>query len=322
MILLIPSYEPDQRPIELARPAVAADPALQVLIVDVGSGPRYRPVFNEAEALGCTVIGHHRNQGKGRALKTGFSYVRTHLPGRDVVCADSDGQHTIGDILRVAERAWEAGTMVLGEGQFDGEVPWRSRFGNNATRTVFSLATGRRLRDTQTGLRAYPAAMLPWLLSVPGSRDEYELDLLLQARRARHRIDSVAIATVYLERNRSSHFRPLADSVRIWAPLLKFSLSSLAAFAVDLAVFLVLSAATGPLPAAVIGARAISTAANFTANRLLVFAAGRGTPVPAAAVRYFGLVLTLLAANYALMFLLTEAGLPELPAKLATEAAL
>jgi putative flippase GtrA len=61
---------------------------------------------------------------------------------------------------------------------------------------------------------------------------------------------------------------------------------------------------------------------NFTVNRMLVFADGRRTPLPAAAARYFGLVLALLAANYALIFLLTDAGLPELPAKLATEAAL
>ena len=43
---------------------------------------------------------------------------------------------------------------------------------------LFTLATGERISDTQTGLRGYPAAMLPWLRSVRGERYEYELNLL------------------------------------------------------------------------------------------------------------------------------------------------
>lgn len=74
------------------------------------------------------------------------------------------------------------------------------------------LATGRRISDTQTGLRGYPASMLPWLLSVPGGRYEYELNLLLHAPGAGHRIETLDISTIYLAGNKSSHFprsRPL-----------------------------------------------------------------------------------------------------------------
>ena len=74
--------------------------------------------------------------------------------------------------------------MVLGTRSFTGNVPARSRFGNNATRRLFTLTTGERISGTQTGLRGYPASMLPWLRSVPGERYEYELNLLLEARRA------------------------------------------------------------------------------------------------------------------------------------------
>ncbi len=95
--------------------------------------------------------------------------------------------------------------------------------------------------DTQTGLRGYPASMLPWLRSVRGERYEYELNLLLEAKQAGYAIESVDIATVYLDHNSGSHFRPLADSVRIYAPLLKFLASSFAAFLVDTVVFLLLT---------------------------------------------------------------------------------
>jgi glycosyltransferase involved in cell wall biosynthesis len=323
VIILIPAFEPDAKLTALVRSLRAADPDLAVVIVDDGSGPAYRPVFTDAQRVGCQVIRYSRNRGKGHALKTGFSFIRSHLPGQAVICADSDGQHTFVDILRVAARMQDCpAAMVLGTRRFDGTVPARSRFGNAVSRWMFLLATGQRIGDTQTGLRGYPAPMLPWLLSVSGDRYEYELNLLLQAHSACQAIETVDISTIYLAGNKSSHFRPLVDSARIYAPLLRFCLSSLTAFAVDAAALFTLSALTGSLLAAVIGARAISSAINFLTNRRLVFEHGRDRPAAAAAVGYFALVLALLGANYALLAGLTAAGLALAPAKLLTEAVL
>jgi putative flippase GtrA len=330
MIILIPAYHPDATLPQLVGDLLAADSRLTVLVVDDGSGPRFAPVFDDARRAGATVIGYPSNRGKGQALKTGFGYVERHHSGEGVVCADADGQHTALDILRIAARVHEVGgtshstsstasTMVLGERAFDGNVPVRSRLGNVLARTLFRHAAGVRLHDTQTGLRGYPAAVLPWLQSVRGDRYEYELNLLLQAGPAGHRIDTIGISTIYTAGNRSSHFRPLIDSARIYAPLLRFSLSSLAAFGIDLAAFVVLGLLMDSLLMAVIGARVISSSINFLANRRLVFADGRHRPLPAAALRYFTLVLALLAANYAGIFLLTDAGVLEVVAKVLTE---
>jgi len=176
MIILIPAYEPDQQLPALIRSIREAEPWATVVVVDDGSGPAYRDMFDGVKALGCHVIGYAQNRGKGFALKTGFGFIGDHLPGRSVVCADSDGQHTIVDILRVAAAVQAdaaksgAAAMVLGTRSFTGNVPARSRFGNTATRLLFTLATGERISDTQTGLRGYPASMLPWLRSVHGER--------------------------------------------------------------------------------------------------------------------------------------------------------
>ncbi len=209
--------------------------------------------------------------------------------------------------------------MVLGTRSFTGNVPARSRFGNNATRLLFTLATGERIADTQTGLRGYPASMLPWLRSVHGERYEYELNLLLEARQAGYAIRSVDIATVYLDHNSGSHFRPLADSARIYAPLLKFLASSFTAFLVDTVMFLILNTATDSLLLAVAGARAVSSAVNFAVNRRVVFRHGREKPAAQTGVRYFSLVLVLLAANFALIAALEAASLPPLAAKVIAE---
>jgi glycosyltransferase involved in cell wall biosynthesis len=323
MIILIPAYEPDQQLPALIRSIRDVEPWATVVVVDDGSGPEYKDVFDGVNALGCHVVGYARNRGKGFALKTGFGFIADHLPGRNVVCADSDGQHTIVDILRVAA-AVQPGlpAMVLGTRNFTGTIPARSKLGNTATRLLFTLATGERISDTQTGLRGYPGAMLPWLRSVRGERYEYELNLLLEAKQSGYAISSVDIATVYLDHNSGSHFRPLADSIRIYAPLLKFLASSFAAFLVDTVVFLLLTLITDSLLVAVVGARAVSSAVNFVVNRRMVFTHGRDRTVAAAGVRYFGLVLVLLAANYGLISILDALSMAALPAKVLAEIAL
>jgi putative flippase GtrA len=326
VILLIPSYEPDQRLVRLLDDLRDCAPDVHVVVVDDGSGPAYRPLFASVQGPGRTVLTYPGNRGKGCALKTGFAYIARRWPGHAVVCADSDGQHSPADILRVAatlrDQAPGRRAMVLGWRSFTGPVPARSVVGNRATARLFHLATGLRLRDTQTGLRGYPASMLDWLRSVRGERFEYELNLLLRAAAEGLPVEEVEIATIYLDENASSHFRPVRDSVRVLAPLLRFSLASLGSFAVDTLALLALHALTGDLLVSVIGARLISAGTNFLLNRHLVFAAGRRGPVGRAALRYALLAGGLLAANYGVLRTLTGLGLGLLAAKVVTEALL
>lgn len=303
MIILIPSYEPDQR-----LPQLVADlgKAAPIVIVDDGSGPAYQSVFAECSRRGAAVLHHQRNRGKGAALKTGFAYAATAFPGQAVVCADSDGQHSPVDILRVAtELGRGEPDMVLGARRFTGPVPLRSRLGNGLTRRLFTLATRRSLLDTQTGLRGYPARQLDWLQSVPGDRFEYELQLLLRAAAADQQIRELEIATIYLDDNASSHFRPLQDSARIYRQLLAFIASSLLAFTLDAAIFFAAVAATGSLTGSAILARVVSGGTNYAINRRWVFrSGGRPAPVRSSLARYGALAATMLAGNIALLHLL------------------
>ena len=327
MIVLIPAYEPDDKLLGLVERLFRSGESLSVVVVDDGSGPEYDSVFAAVARLGCTVIGHPRNRGKGFALKRGFEHVESHFPGRDVVCADCDGQHSVVDILRVAREVAVqrsgTGCMVLGGRRFTGRVRAKSRFGNAATRIVFARATGQGLYDTQTGLRAYPHSMLRWLCSVEGERFEYELNVLLHASEAGMTIREVPIQTIYLEGNASSHFRPLIDSARVYAPLVKFSLSSIAAFLVDVGLLFMANALTGNLLLSVVTARVVSSNVNFLTNRRLVFARRNERSIASSAARYFALAGGVMMANFALLHVFYErAGVSLVLAKFATEAAL
>jgi putative flippase GtrA len=149
------------------------------------------------------------------------------------------------------------------------------------------------------------------------------LDVLLQAAAEGRPIHEVPIETIYLEGNASSHFRPIVDSVRVYAPLVRFSLSSLTAFAVDFVAVLLLMSLTGHLALSVAAARLASATTNFVVNRGIVFDGGRSRRVRSAARRYVALAGVLLLGNYALLRVLHgPLHLPLVLAKLATEASL
>lgn len=322
MFVLIPAYEPGESLVTLVRELRAGDDGLGILVVDDGSGPAYAPVFERARDAGALVIGTPVNHGKGRALKLGFAWIAQHRPGHDVVTADSDGQHLVADIRRVADRvALDPDALVLGGRRFVGDVPVRSRIGNAVSRSLFRLVAGTEVHDTQTGLRGVPAALLGWVGAIPGERFEYELAMLLRAREAGVRIVELPIATVYLHGNASSHFRPIVDSLRVMRPLLLFGLSSLGSFTLDLVAVQILAILTGSLSIAVFGARLISGTVNFLVNRHLVFRATQPRP-RRQAVGYVALAIGIVIVSYLGILALTGLGVALIPAKILVDVVL
>lgn len=211
--VLIPAYQPDTKLVGLVNALRADFP--HVVVVDDGStgcDDVFGAIRNRVEAL----LVHPANRGKGAALKTGFAWIRERLPNvAGVVTADADGQHTPADIRRVAAAtAARKGGLVLGVRAFEGPVPFRSRFGNGWARLFFRLRTGLAIQDTQTGLRGIPADLLGRVAALPGDRYEYEMRMLADARHHALPPLQLPIRTVYLEGNRSSHFRPFRDALR------------------------------------------------------------------------------------------------------------
>lgn len=307
--LIIPAYKPAKELLALIDQFMA-NPRFVPVVVDDGSGAEFEPIF-AALPEGVQLLRHPVNRGKGAALKTAFAHVLEHMPECDqAVTADADGQHRYEDILRVCATA-EAnpGALVLGSRKFEGNVPLRSRFGNGVTRQVFGVASGVKVYDTQTGLRAFGRDALKTFVSVSGDRYEYEINMLLTAAQGGMPIIEEWIETVYLNDNASSHFNPLRDSLKIYLCILKFCASSLLAFCVDYALALLLKALTSAWPAAasvnfsVIVARLVSGSVNFAVNRRLVF--NGNEKLGKAIAKYAALAAVILALNLALMHLLT-----------------
>jgi len=221
--VLIPAREPESSLLEIVVGLIDAGFGA-VLVLDDGSSPHCTGLFDSiAQMPRVHLLRHTVNLGKGRALKTGFGAFLTRFPSFDhLVTADADGQHTIADIVRVAQSSSDQ--VVLGVRVFSGDVPLRNRFGNVLTRQVFALVTGVKLSDTQTGLRCFPASILSEIMLLKGERYEYEMTVLAHLCRSGKRPLEIPIETVYLDGNKSSHFDPMRDSMRIYSVLARFYL--------------------------------------------------------------------------------------------------
>lgn len=301
-VVLIPSLDPDEQLLRVVEGCLEQGFERMVL-VDDGSGPAARPVFDRAEALGAVVLRHGKNRGKGAALKTGIRDIAARFPGAPcVVTADGDGQHRPEDIRAVALAASERDALVLGIRDLsDPATPRRSRFGNGFSALFFRLCTGVRCPDTQTGLRGLPRSLWDFALSVEGSRYEYEMNLLMAAAERKLPLEMVPIRTIYFDNNKKSHFRTFRDAFLVYRRPIRFAAASLSSSAVDLALFTLLmallfdreSAVQVMLASAV--ARCLSGVCNFTVNKKWSFSAGGGALGQAA--RYLILFLSLMLVS-------------------------
>ena len=68
--LVIPTYEPDERFIQLLKEAYDSEQFV-IIVVDDGSGVLYQDYFEEARKY-AIVLTHPKNLGKGAALKTAY----------------------------------------------------------------------------------------------------------------------------------------------------------------------------------------------------------------------------------------------------------
>ncbi|MBQ6255377.1 MAG: bifunctional glycosyltransferase family 2/GtrA family protein [Clostridia bacterium] len=241
--VLIPSLSPDEKLPAYVKELLAADFGL-ILVVDDGSASEYQPIFAEIAGWDrCAVTHHEVNRGKGAALRTGFAYIKEKTALRGVLTADSDGQHTVPDTLKLAAELGKKEELLLGSRDFsrnNPNVPPKSRFGNRMTSGVFRVLYGKWLPDTQTGLRAFDRDLIDFMLSVTGDRFEYEMNMLIQCSAKKIPMRPIPIETIYHEENKGTHFHPIRDSWRIYKLLLgsffRYSAASILSFLVDYAV--------------------------------------------------------------------------------------
>lgn len=316
VVLLIPSLNPDEHLPIYAKELLDAG-FTKLIIVNDGSTEETAPIFDDlAKKEGITVLHHEINQGKGRALKTAFQYILEHYSSEEiagVVTADADGQHGVADTIKVAQTLADTSAFVLGSRNFSQDnVPPKSRFGNNFTTGLFALLYGKKIMDTQTGLRGIPYDFLDTCCKLKGERFEYEIVMLIEAVHSGRNVIENEIETIYINSNRATHFRAVKDSAKIIGIMLKcflaYILTSLLSSLIDIGCFALFTKVvfSGMAVETCIGlgtlfARVISSLFNYSMNRKAVF---RDTSAAAKSlVRYYILCVAQMLCSYGLVVL-------------------
>lgn len=208
--ILIPSFNAEKTLGAVALECLEA--GAPVVVVDDGSTDTTAYV---AAALPVVVLRHEHNQGKGRALRTGFAWA-LEQGFEAVITLDADGQHDVSAVLRLYESAREKGVDLLiasRHTQFENMAGLRA-FWNRFGVWCIRKRTGFEITDSQSGFRYYSSGLLR---SVTLAADGYdlEMEILMKAWKNGFRVASLPVAARVADGRSTSHFRPVRDTWNI-----------------------------------------------------------------------------------------------------------
>jgi glycosyltransferase involved in cell wall biosynthesis len=181
-----------------------------IVVCDDGSTDNTSP---EAKKNGAMVTIHERNFGKGAALKTLLQAAAKFAPDI-VVTLDGDGQHDPSDISLLVRPLTEGIADVVIGCRFSGRnrIPFYRRVGNSLLSLMTNRSAGTRIRDTQSGFRAYSSRVLPSIAIVENGMG-VDSEILIRLAKQGFRIQERDIAVTY--GGDTSTFNPASHIMRV-----------------------------------------------------------------------------------------------------------
>jgi len=188
-----------------------------VLLVNDGSTDSTQKILSTYPQLEQIHI--DKNQGKGNALKKGFTHA-VSLSYDYAITLDSDGQHFPSDIpifIDALDASENKDLLLIGDRNMnEADVLAQSRKGNRISSFWVRAVTDLELHDTQAGFRLYPIKQLQELSFFRNTKKfEFEVEVIVKAHWAGVLVENVPIQVLYDQEERVSHFRPFMDITRI-----------------------------------------------------------------------------------------------------------
>jgi glycosyltransferase involved in cell wall biosynthesis len=213
LAVVIPAYNEAQTIRRVAEGALAH--IARVIVIDDGSSDATAAAL---EGLPVILVRNPSNLGKAASLWRGMAIALADGV-EAVVTLDADGQHRPDDIPRLLDAHREQpAALVVGARLHEGtNIPTQRYFANRFANFWIAWAAGQYIKDSQSGFRVYPAAVLRALPQRLGRARGFvfESEVIIEAGRRGVRLAWVPIPAIYEPRARRSHFRPVADIVLI-----------------------------------------------------------------------------------------------------------
>jgi glycosyltransferase involved in cell wall biosynthesis len=204
--LVIPVYNESSTLAELLRRCMAVDFPKELVIVDDCSRDGSREFLQELTEKGLGALGgtpHNRNelrvlfqeknQGKGAALRRGFS----EATGDIIIVQDADLEYDPRDIPRVIQPILDGDADVVYGSRFTGTPRrvlyfWHTVM-NNVLTTLSNMTSGLNLTDMETCYKAFRAEVLR-SITVDEDRFGFEPEVTAKVARGRWRVFEVPIS--------------------------------------------------------------------------------------------------------------------------------
>lgn len=219
IIVIIPAYNPNKELIKIVK-SINNQKNKEIIIINDGSKKEKEEIFEKITNK-STILTNNTNKGKGYSLKKAITWVwenKQDIIG--IITADADGQHSIKDINKIAEKLEENNKnndekIILGTRNFNQKkIPLKNKMGNIINSYLLKKKTKVKIKDTQTGLRGLPLKYLSRLKSLEGNRYEYEQNMLLYMIKEKIPFEEIDIETIY-NKNNKSHFNTINDTYKI-----------------------------------------------------------------------------------------------------------
>lgn len=191
----------------------------EIVVVDDGSVDRTREVASKYKVM---VVSYERNRGKGYALRKGLE----HAQGDIIVTIDADGSHDPKEIPDLIKPLFNGADVVAGS-RFIGEAKDHTskvhQFGNSLINSTIMVLTGKRITDSQTGLRAFKKDFLK-NIRIESNGFDIETELTVKSLKNGFKLVEVPISCKRRVHGMSK-LKTLPDGFRIFKAILKSAIT-------------------------------------------------------------------------------------------------
>lgn len=143
------------------------------------------------------IVSHVINRGLGAALKTGMTDALKH-DAKYIITFDADGQHAFEDIPKVLKPLQEKKVdAVIGSRIFE-DMPTTKRFANNVMNILTHIFYGIKVKDSQSGLRAFSSEAAK-KIDVVSAGYGVSSEFIKEIKNNQIPFDEVPITTIYTD---------------------------------------------------------------------------------------------------------------------------
>lgn len=168
-------------------------PSMEIIVVDDGSSDNTASKIPDVPYV--RLIKHHRNKGKGAALKTGFSEAR----GQVVVIQDADMEYHPKELPKIVKPILLGNADVVYGTRLErkpGGMSTTHYVGNMILSKVSSLLFWKKITDIMTGYKAFSSKILK-LVELNENGFAIEVELTSQVLQNGCRFVEVPIGYIY-----------------------------------------------------------------------------------------------------------------------------